>query len=1326
MLLKMTNTKTKWIFSSSILLILTISSILTVFPLNLTNSEKNGEDSNINMDFNVKAPMPSAAIGEDPWWNTNFQWRQLINITNPYDDDFVDDAVYIQINHSKYIESIPAKMQADLDDIRIVENGVVRDYYYTTDYPFGDNAVIWFETNISAHNTDYDTYLYFGNDTIGYDTTHYKNDRFGLAWYTFDEDTVTGIVKDSMGKNNATLYGLGIPSVVYVPGYYDQALDFDDSQTNAYISAPNSIINGLNDFTISFWATEGVNGEYLISGSSGGNHNYMLMRSPTQAGWHFYVWRRNATEIHIYNDLVQTDSLVYSNPSTFPTTVASGGFIIAQEQDALGGGFSSSQAFHGMIDDMRFFNYDLTNRELKWLYNNYELDLILMEEQERAATVTIIVKDVDGRYVPGAEVTLWNGTEILNVQGVGDLIQNTSSSGSVEFTKIPYGKYNITISYTLSSGLNKTVVYNTSKTVGGELDFQGLFYASTIYVDIWTIDFRITDFDGDPLNFGFINITDPSTSKVLETLKLDPNGEATFRWLNRSNYYCEVYYNNSDYFQQYTLLNSTMINRISPKTTYFVNKTNLATGTQYRVVQDTLLRGSSLGNPGNTKVIDATVRLNNMIDNLTEIDIWFIDDVSYDFKERVDYISGETNDTLIYHPGEEETFNVYGLRFDVEGENSSICNGFIEVTLTYAYLQEIRTNISKLNIRVIDDRYFEPVEGVTVRITQNKTYDTGDIVTELKTDDNGTAYGQINSNLPYWYKTEWAFNISLWIVATHYDLYVNTTNKWWAGVTPSTLLPYYNYSINTTYSLILEVDLDFENRQSKLLNKSSESEIMSEITWGQNMTFTVNFSITDDGGLFWYGDNDSNLTFTVKSMQGDVIFTGIMNHPVLTGNGNYSITINSSRFSAGNTGEHYLITIIGRKPAYKPPLSDDIFPIKINPLSTSMKTYNYSSIPNELSTNEVSQYYNATTNLTVRYSDSNTNNPLIAEEITYEWDYSAGNIPIAPDPMNPGYYTFEIDTSNAPIIGKYRIDITASLENHTKIENYGIYINILSRPTNINGSSGLLYVSESFYIFEQHNFTFSYVDTMSMNQISNIDQKSYILQKLDTIGDPIPGTEESGSLSESITGDYILDLDTESRDDGEYSIIITLSELNYDQSVVIISLIINKRDIHFELPAAFSGSKVEIDSGAALEFTLTLTDPDDNSSILGANVYLTIKDNNIIFTDHNDGTYTVKVPKIADAFFLPETFTATLTINKEYYNSESSTITIVVKIAETFGFPTFYLLMIIGAIVAVTASLVIYRTVQLAKIPTFVKKVRKMKKEIKGKKTISESLLYPS
>jgi hypothetical protein len=60
------------------------------------------------------------------------------------------------------------------------------------------------------------------------------------------------------------------------------------------------------------------------------------------------------------------------------------------------------------------------------------------------------------------------------------------------------------------------------------------------------------------------------------------------------------------------------------------------------------------------------------------------------------------------------------------------------------------------------------------------------------------------------------------------------------------------------------------------------------------------------------------------------------------------------------------------------------------------------------------------------------------------------------------------------------------------------------------------------------------------------------------------------------------------------------------------------------------------------------------------------------------------------------------------------------------GFPMFYFLMIVGAIIAVVGSLVAYRTIQQAKIPKFVKKVREISKNIKGRKSISDSLLYPS
>ncbi|MHA1280485.1 MAG: hypothetical protein ACTSQ8_25250, partial [Candidatus Helarchaeota archaeon] len=40
--------------------------------------------------------------------------------------------------------------------------------------------------------------------------------------------------------------------------------------------------------------------------------------------------------------------------------------------------------------------------------------------------------------------------------------------------------------------------------------------------------------------------------------------------------------------------------------------------------------------------------------------------------------------------------------------------------------------------------------------------------------------------------------------------------------------------------------------------------------------------------------------------------------------------------------------------------------------------------------------------------------------------------------------------------------------------------------------------------------------------------------------------------------------------------------------------------------------------------------------------------------------------------------------------------------------------------------LVTYRQIQRARIPTFIKKTRAMKSTIKSRKSISESLLYPS
>jgi hypothetical protein len=126
-------------------------------------------------------------------------------------------------------------------------------------------------------------------------------------------------------------------------------------------------------------------------------------------------------------------------------------------------------------------------------------------------------------------------------------------------------------------------------------------------------------------------------------------------------------------------------------------------------------------------------------------------------------------------------------------------------------------------------------------------------------------------------------------------------------------------------------------------------------------------------------------------------------------------------------------------------------------------------------------------------------------------------------------------------------------------------------------------------------------------------------------------------------------------------------------------------------------------------------------------VFLMLQGNRYDFTPNGDGTYTVSINDLPEAFFASIPLSGQITINLDNYESEFIDVTINVGMVEIFpGFPMFYFLMLVGAIVAVVGSLVAYRQIQRARIPTFVKKTRAMSKNIKGKKSISDSLLYPS
>jgi hypothetical protein len=1304
-------------YSAALLMILTFSSILAILPINFNSTEIAGKNEEINDVVDFNSPSLST-ISNASWWNVDFQWRQCINITNPYDDDLVDDAVSIRINHTKYF--IQGNMQNDLDDIRIVENGILRDYYFTTDYPNGDMAIIWFEANISAQTTDYDTYLYFGNDSISLDASYYKEDRFGLAWYTFDEDIIAGTVKDSMGKNNATLNGLGV-DVAYVSGYSGSALDFDDTQTNAYIDAPNTIINGLTDFTICFWATAGTAGEYLISGSSGSNHNYMLMRSPTEGGWHFYVWRRNSSGIHIYKDLVINDGLVYTNPGS-PITIASGGFIIAQEQDSLGGGFSSSQAFHGEIDDMRFFNSGLSDRELRWLYYDYSLDIELLPEQELAATVKVIVKDIDGRAVSGAKVFLFNTTNQINYTSF------TNELGIADFLNIKNLLYNITVNYTINNGIDEfeKVVFDSS-VLKDYYDFKWQSYEVFIDVNLWTIDFEIEDWDYEPMGYGYVLVYNNSGySELLANLTLNKEyGTQTFRWVNTSNdakYFYEVYYENADYEQPRTLVNKSYVDR----TYYLNNKKNensqqiLVDNTniedqidpKYRVNHYFYTSDSSSNHIGNIKLINTTITLSNMNDDLTDISIYNINKIGQaDELLYNDVFSGvQTSATISLNIS--EVAIAYGLRVDISGTNSSTCNGVIEVNFTEAYNQYVRVNMSKIIINVYDTIGTpDPMSNVYVLVI-NGTQGAGEEIVTLLTDEQGIAKGIKVPELDFWYITNTKYNFTLKYFDTT-QIFNVTSDQY--TTPPDTFIDVFNYTLVKKSSIEFKIRLNLDNYTTEFQNSTWDTDL----EWENNFFFRVRFVSTtnalDDPPTWSPINNPDYVKWEIKDRYGyTTIDSGNM---ILEGNGYCNYTFDSTSL---NGNEQYLFFVDGKKTGFQDP-DPALMLFTVSPKATSLGVYNTTSMAN-LGDNVI-QYYGELIDLTVLYSSYGVY--LTGATVTYDWQFT--DTPVTISEGGPGEYSFVIDTSIADV-GIYQLRISASLDNYSAVTNYRFDIHIITRPTSLNGDTSLHHISKMIWVKEEYNFTFEYKDILTEphEKLGDLDIAYYQWYKLYPNGTIQGAISDTINLIEAVNNTYNLDFDTESREIGSYAIIVTFSKNNYEVRTALIDLTIVTRTFNYLLNATnLAQSQIKIIQGQDARIELQLTDESNNDApLLGATVILKVGSTDYSLTDDdNDGvyTYTFETDDI-NAFFAIQVIPGEISIIKEDFVSQSFSLTIVVGMPEIFpGFPMFYFLMIIGLI-----SLVVYRTIQQARIPTFVKKVREMSKNIKGRKSISDSLLYPS
>ncbi len=307
-------------------------------------------------------------------------------------------------------------------------------------------------------------------------------------------------------------------------------------------------------------------------------------------------------------------------------------------------------------------------------------------------------------------------------------------------------------------------------------------------------------------------------------------------------------------------------------------------------------------------------------------------------------------------------------------------------------------------------------------------------------------------------------------------------------------------------------------------------------------------------------------------------------------------------------------------------------------------------------------------------------------------------------------------------VGSYAIFLTFE-KNYYETRNAYVDLRVRERIFDVNFPSDK-FTDEIITIYNGDSLEFN----ISIQDLSRNIPLEGASVKMEFQGNETTLTSEGGGVYSINFTEYIKLMENDISNTTGAS--LTISKANFTTQIIDITVVISNKRINVTLSDEFEQRLYTLVSGETLSFTVDILDSYDKTGVRDAEITLIIggeeyKDVNI--TDNGDGTYTFSFLSYPQAFFTSQTLDAEIVFSKENYKSETIPITIVINMAEIWpGFPMFYFLMIVISASAVAGGIVAYRYYQQSRIPTFVKRARKMKSEIKDRKMISESVLYPS
>ncbi|MEM9620732.1 MAG: LamG domain-containing protein, partial [Pseudomonadota bacterium] len=319
-----------------------------------------------------------------------------------------------------------------------------------------------------------------------------------IADYRFDEQSWSGVAGEVLDSGANAYHGVSIGATVAADGLLCRAGDFSATGTE-HVSLDAGALDGLGDFTLSLWGRTGSTASWqtLVSGANAGTTNelVMLFDSASQFypgisitffadaaeissatfndnNWHHFVWTRDtsANRSCFYLDgNLQGCSNHPSAADADPLQIDPNGFVLGQDQDSVGGGFETSQAWNGLLDELLVFDLVLSDALIAQIFTNQSAGAN-WDGTERTCQLT---PRAEYRF----DAATWNGNpgEVLDsgadalhgtasqVSPVTGLVCNAadfSAAGTADYVSLDYRALDGLTNFTVSLWVNSANVNN--------------------------------------------------------------------------------------------------------------------------------------------------------------------------------------------------------------------------------------------------------------------------------------------------------------------------------------------------------------------------------------------------------------------------------------------------------------------------------------------------------------------------------------------------------------------------------------------------------------------------------------------------------------------------------------------------------------------------------------------------------------------------------------------------------------------------------------------------------------------------------------------------